>query len=166
MGWARPPTLARNCAGYDRVLVRRPLAALIACVALAACSQEDESTPTGCLAGEDEVLAALGSAPGRVSVEGTPLSECLSDTTDGGELQEVGAAYVEAASRLADRAAADPEGDAALQLGYLLGAVKRSEAGTQGVGYELGRRLAAEAARVEEGSEAFERGRRAGTSGG
>ena len=98
-----------------------------------------------------------------MTLDGTPLSECLSDTTDGGELQEVGAAYVDAASTLADRAAADPEGDAALQLGYLLGAVKRSEAGAQGVGYELGRRLQAEAARVPDGSAAFARGRRAGT---
>ena len=94
------------------------------------------------------------------------ISRCLSDTIDGGELQEVGAAYVAAASRLADRAAADPEGDAALQLGYLLGAVKRSETGAQGVGYELGRRLQAEAAAVSDRSKAFARGERAGSEGG
>lgn len=139
---------------------------LIACLALVACSREDESTPAGCLAGDDAVLAALESAPKPVELEGTPLSECLSDTTDGGELQEVGVAYVDAASKLAGRSAADPEGDAALQLGYLLGAVKRSEAGAQGVGYELGRRLQAEAARVPAGSSAFARGRRAGAEGG
>jgi hypothetical protein len=135
-------------------------------MAFAACSQEDEATPTGCLAGQEALLTALESAPMDVTLEGTPISECLSDTTDGGELQEVGAAYVEAASALADRAEREPEGGAALQLGYLVGAVKRSEAGAQGVGYELGRRLRAEAARVEDGSEAFARGRRAGAEGG
>ena len=146
--------------------MRRPLVALIACLAFAACSQEDESTPAGCLAGRDAVLEALEAAPEPVTLDGTPLSECLSDTTDGGELQEVGAAYVDAASMLADRAEAQPDGTATLQLGYLLGAVKRSEAGAQGVGYELGRRLQAEAARVPPGSAAFARGRRAGEEGG
>jgi hypothetical protein len=139
---------------------------LLVCLALPGCSKKDEETPAGCLAGGKAILQALESAPERVAVEGARLSECVSDTTDGGELQEVGAAYLEAAAKLADRAAADPEGDAALQLGYLLGAVKRSEAGAQGVGYELGRRLQAEAARVPDGSRALERGRRAGTKGG
>ena len=47
----------------------------------------------------------------------------------------MGAAYVEAAADAGATARpSDPEGDAALQLGYLLGAVKRSEAGAQGVG--------------------------------
>jgi hypothetical protein len=135
-------------------------------LALSACSREEESTPVGCLAGEETVLRALERAPGNVALEGTALSACLSDTTDGDALQSVGAAYLEAATTLADRAAAKPEGEAALRLGYLLGAVKRSEAGAQGVGYELGRRLQSEAARVREGSRAFARGERAGARGG
>lgn len=146
--------------------MRRPLVALTACLVFAACGQEDAATPNGCLGGQEALLDALSSAPDEVTLEGTPLSDCLSDTTDGGELEEIGTAYVGAASKLADRAAADPEGEAALQLGYLLGAVKRSEAGAQGVGYELGRRLQAESARVPDGSEAFARGRRAGAEGG
>ena len=141
--------------------------ALILCLlALSSCGEGDKSTPVGCLAGDEAVREALRSAPGEVAVEGTRLSACLSDTTDGGELQEVGVAYLEAAAALADQAAGDPEGEAALQLGYLLGAVKRSETGAQGVGYELGRRLRAEAARVPEGSKAFARGERAGSEGG
>ncbi len=139
---------------------------LLACFALPACSQDDDGIPAGCLAGDKAVLEALARAPGPVEVEGTPLSECVSDTSDGESLQAVGAAYLDAAAELADRAVDRPEGDAALQLGYLLGAVKRSEAGAQGVGYELGRRLEAEAARVPEGSRALAGGRRAGTEGG
>ena len=143
-------------------------AALILCIlALSSCGrEEDDPTPAACRAGEAAVLRALEAAPDRVVVDGTPLSDCLEDTTDGGALQEIGAAYVDAAATLADRAAEDREGDAALQLGYLIGALKRSEAGAQGVGYELGRRLGAEAARVRAGSDAFARGRRAGATGG
>ena len=143
----------------------RSAAVILCLLALSACSREDESTPVGCLAGDDEVLRALERAPGAVALDGTPLSACLGDTTDGDALQSVGAAYLDAATALADRAAREPEGEAALRLGYLLGAVKRSEAGAQGVGYELGRRLRSEAARVE-GSKAFARGERAGASGG
>jgi len=139
---------------------------MLCLLALSACGREDEATPAGCLAGDRAVLAALESAPGRVVLEGTPLSACLDDTTDGNALQAVGTAYLDAASSLADRAASDPEGRAAVQLGYLLGAVKRSEEGAQGVGYELGRRLQSEAARVAEGSKAYERGRLAGIEGG
>ena len=147
--------------------MRRSRVALIICLlATGGCAREEDTTPSGCLAGEAAVVGALAAAPDRVRIEGTPLSACLRDTTDGGELQEVGAAYLEAASALADRAAGDPEGDAALQLGYLLGAVERSETGAQGVGYELARRLRAEAGRVARGSRAFARGRRAGSDGG
>lgn len=148
--------------------VRRLPAALFLCLlALSSCGRgEDEPTPAACRGGEAAVLRALEAAPDRVALDETPLSACLGDTTDGGALQEIGAAYVDAAATLADRAAEDREGEAALQLGYLIGAVKRSEAGAQGVGYELGRRLGAEAARVRDGSEAFARGRRAGAAGG
>ena len=146
--------------------MRRCAAAILCLLAFSACSREDESTPAGCLAGDQAVLRALERAPTKVVLEGTSLSACLSDTTDGDALQSVGAAYLDAATALADRAVEEPEGAAALQLGYLIGAVKRSEAGAQGVGYELGRRLRAEAARVDEGSEAFARGERAGASGG
>lgn len=148
--------------------VRRLPAALFLCLlALSSCGRgEDEPTPAACRAGEAAVLRALEAAPDRVALDETPLSACLGDTTDGGALQEIGAAYVDAAATLADRAAEDREGEAALQLGYLVGAVKRSEAGAQGVGYELGRRLGAEAARVRGGSDAFARGRRAGAAGG
>ena len=146
--------------------MRRSAAAILCLLALSACSREDESTPAGCLAGEDAVLRALERAPGEVSLGGARLSACLSDTTDGDALQSVGAAYLDAATSLADRAVANPDSEAALQLGYLLGAVKRSEAGAQGVGYELGRRLQSEATRLPERSKAYERGLRAGTEGG
>lgn len=95
-------------------------------------------------------------------VDGTPLSECLSDTTDGGTLQDLGRAYVTVAIDLADDAGRHSEGRASMELGYLLGTMERSKVGAQGVGYELERRVRAELARVDTGSRAFQRGRRAG----
>lgn len=132
-------------------------------LALSACSrEEDKPTASGCRAGADSVRAALREAPAAVTVDGTPLSECLADTTDGGALQDIGQAYVAVAIDLADSATGDPEGRAALELGYLLGTMDRSRAGAQGVGYELRRRVRAEAARIDPESGAFRRGLRAG----
>jgi hypothetical protein len=145
--------------------VRKGITLIVCAVALAGagCARQDpSSTPEGCRAGPGEVRRALASAPGEVRVAGTPISKCLGDTSDGGDLTAVGSSYVYVAAHLADRAAARPEGPEALQLGYLLGAIKRSEHGAQGVGYELGRRLEAEAQRVPARSRALRRGRRAG----
>jgi hypothetical protein len=137
------------------------IACLVTLLAAGCARKEDNGTPAGCSAGEDAVVRALAKAPGDVRVEGTRLSSCLTDTSDGGELTAVGSSYVSAAVRLADAAVKDPEGDAALQLGYLLGAVKRSERGSQGVGTELERRMESEATRLPH-SRALARGRRAG----
>ena len=67
-------------------------------------------------------------------MDGTLLSECLDDTTSGGELENVGATYLAVATDLAAAAAGEPEGEEATQLGFLVGALRRSEAGAQGVG--------------------------------
>ena len=105
---------------------------------------------------------ALESAPRDVSMDGVLLSECLDDTTSGGELQEVGVAYVEVASDLAAAAVRDPEGPGATQLGFLVGALRRGEAGAQGVGAELKRRVEQELSEVDTQSSAFRRGVAAG----
>jgi len=117
-----------------------------------------------CRQGPDAVRAALRKAPRPVTLDGTPLSDCIMDTTSGGALQEVGEAYITVASELADGAARHPDGAAALRLGYLMGAFERSRAGAQGVGYELGRRLRSEVRRAHVHSPAFKRGERTGRS--
>jgi hypothetical protein len=126
------------------------------------CSDEEETVPAACRQGPAAVRAALRDAPGRVTLDGTPLSACIKDTTAGGVLQEVGEGYLTAASDLADAALRDPNGPSAVQLGYLLGAYERSRAGAQGVGYELGRRLRSEVSRANLFSLAFRRGEQAG----
>ena len=137
---------------------------LVAALLLASgCAQEqDEGVPVGCREGASALNEALREAPGRVTLGGTPLSECIKDSSGGGDLQEVGQAYIYVAARLADAAAEDPDGAQALQLGYLMGSLKRGSAGAQGVGYELTRRMRAELSRVDSSSPAFRRGERAG----
>ncbi len=74
----------------------------------------------------------------------------------------MGTGFVTAAQRLADRAEREPGGPAAVQLGYLVGAVRRGSLPDQGLAYELVRRIEGEAARADRRSAAFRRGLRAG----
>lgn len=138
------------------------LAVLLSALILPGCSGQEETVPVSCRQGPDAVRSALDAAPGRVTLDGTPLSACIKDTTAGGVLQEVGEAYLTVASELADEAARDPHGAAAVRLGYLMGAYERGRSGAQGVGYELGRRLRSEVSRASLRSPEFRRGQRAG----
>ena len=143
-------------------------AALLAAVLLAACSREEPpELPPACRgAGPAEVRAALAGAPGEVTVEGTRLSQCISGARDSADLQHVGAVYLAVATELAPPARVRPEGPAATQLGYLIGAVERGSQGAQGVHYEMVRRLEQEAHGLESRSAAFRAGKRAGRSSG
>jgi hypothetical protein len=141
----------------------RAIAALLVAAALAGCSREEEPTlPASCLLGPDEVRSALASAPGEVRVEGTRMSECVSQASDPGDIQTVGATYLAVAEALAPRARAEPQGAEARQLGYLVGAVRKGARRTQGYNLEIVRRLEQEAAAVERRSRAFREGERAG----
>ncbi len=150
---------------YDR-RVRRHLAALLllaGALVPSGCSEDDDDgVPLSCRQGSTALSEALREAPGRVTLGGTPLSACIKDTAGGGELRDVGQAYVYVAARLADAAAEDPDGAAAVQLGYLMGAFERGRVGAQGVGHELARRMRSELLRVDVSSPAFKRGERAG----
>jgi hypothetical protein len=146
--------------------VRRRFAALLLLAGAllpSGCSEgDDEGVPISCREGSTALSEALREAPGRVTLGGTPLSACIKDTIGGGELRDVGQAYVYVAARLADDAAEDPDGAAALRLGYLMGALERGRVGAQGVGAELARRMRSELLRVDVRSPAFKRGERAG----
>ena len=135
---------------------------LCALVAVPACGDEEERPAAACTVSPDAVVSALRAAPGEVRVGGVRLSSCLTEGSESDDLQRVGTAYVEAAALLARRAARRPEGDAALRLGYLVGAVRRGGSRTDGVHSELIRRLDQE--RLS--SAAFRRGERAGLSSG
>ncbi len=103
----------------------------------------------GCTASPESIIATLGTAPGPVVLEdGSPLSRCVTDGTDEGELQTVGIAFSRAAERLRDTAETDPV--AALRLGYLVGVTQKGAARTNGVMAELVRRIEIVAGRTSD----------------
>lgn len=125
--------------------MRARLAIGVACLGgilfVAGCGSSD-STPTACLLGANAYLDALRTAPNEVKLDGqTPISDCVVKNQQGGDLAAVGTAMVKAATKLNAEATADPGNDANFQLGYLLGAVKRGAADTNGIHTELMRRL-------------------------
>ena len=139
-------------------------------LAMAGCAGQaaDEPLPAGCGSGQQAVEAALRAAPRPVRLEGIPLSECFDPKSDGAELQSVGVTFVGAATSLADRARVQPEGEAATQLGYLIGAMRRGAGRTQaqGIHTELVRRVEQELTLVDPDSRALRVGEQAGARSG
>lgn len=116
---------------------------LILAALLAGCgSAKDDSTPVACLEGSGAYMKALAAAPGEATLaDGTPISECLAENQQGGDLATVGEAMIETATKLNAEARAEPGGPAAIRLGYLLGAAERGASETEGIHTELVRRL-------------------------
>jgi hypothetical protein len=135
-------------------------------LALAGCARQDRepSLPLACSAGPEAVQAALEAAPRPVRIDGTPLSACLDARSDGADLQTVGTSLVGVAAELGGRAARRPESQAAVQLGYLVGAMQRAagRANAQGIHSELVRRVELELDPVGARSGAVDEGIRAG----
>jgi hypothetical protein len=118
------------------------LTCLTALVAAGCGSQGDDSTPVACLEGEAAYLAALRAAPGEVKLAGeTPISECLAENQQAGDLATVGETLVSTSTKLNSEARAEPGGDANIQLGYLIGAAQRGAEKTEGIHSDLIRRL-------------------------
>jgi hypothetical protein len=152
-----------------------PIAAALMALAFAAgCGSTDEGTPAACLRGGPAYVKALEVAPGQVVLaEGVAISDCLTQNQSGGDLATVGGSLVAAATKLNSEARANPGGPAAVELGYLVGAVSRGASDTQGIHTELVRRLAAAARYSPENRPlppavlaAYRRGFDAGRSGG
>ncbi len=162
-----PPTRVRTPRGpaaYDlRVRLRALLVLCASAASLAGCGrQEPTAVDPACREGSGTMLRALRRAPAPVTVAGKPLSTCLRDAGDGGDLRDVGIGYLDAAAALATAAEREPDGPEALRLGYLVGAAHRGASSDQGPASELVRRLDTEATRADRGSPAYRRGERAG----
>jgi hypothetical protein len=119
----------------------------VACVlallagAFAACAGRTPPAEACIQAQAADVLQALTHAPGHVVLsDGTPLSQCVRRTIDDSRLQTLGAALTAAADTLAQRMRASD--DAALQLGFLIGAADRGAAQAAGLQEELAHRIA------------------------
>jgi hypothetical protein len=129
-------------------VLKRVAAALLvgAIIVIAGCDNgEDDQAPVACVRGidldarVDTYLRALQSAPGSVRLEGNvPISSCLVADQAAASLGDVGEAMVVAATKLNNEARRDPGGPAALELGYLLGAVSK---GADSIHTDLVRRL-------------------------
>lgn len=130
-------------------------------IIIALAKPEEREMPAGCRAGAAAVRTALLAAPRPVTVEGARLSQCLTRSSESGDVQQISVDFLEVAAMLSDRARVEPEDPAALQLGYLLGAVARGASRTQGIHENMKNRLEQEAQGLE-GSRALRRGERAG----
>lgn len=115
----------------------------LACLIAAGCgSRQDEATPVACLEGPATYEKALAAAPGEVRLGGeTPISDCLAENQEAGDLAQVGEAMVTVATKLSSEARAEPGGQANLELGYLLGAAQRGAEASEGIHSDLVRRL-------------------------
>jgi hypothetical protein len=118
------------------------LACLLALLAAGCGNQKDDSTPVACLEPEGVWREALRAAPAAVRLDGeTPISACLAENQQAGDLANVGETMVTLATKLNLEARADPGGEANLELGYLLGAAERGAEKTEGIHADLIRRL-------------------------
>lgn len=114
-------------------------------LALSGCGDR-RRLPKACTDGPRAVAVALRQAPRAVALyDGTRLSACVSRARYQGELQGVGLSLNSAGAALARGV---PHSDAAaLQLGYLIGAVRRGAGESNGLAGELAHRIAQYGAR-------------------
>jgi hypothetical protein len=67
-----------------------------------------------------------------------PLDHCFQHAASAADVQTVGATVIETTQQLADRVRKAPHSHAAVELGYLVGVVRKD---ANGVHYETGRRV-------------------------
>jgi hypothetical protein len=149
---------ASDTSGVRKALILSGIAVLAGCG-----GHGGEKLPASCSEGPEAVLKALAAAPAAVRLDGVAISHCFNRNASADDVQIVGSSLVPAAQQLGDRAAAQPEGPAALQLGYLLAAARRGAA-RNGLADDLVRRLEQEEGSLPGRSRAFERGLRAGSA--
>jgi hypothetical protein len=121
---------------------RPPALFVVIAVLLGACGDtEPPPVPASCTGDAVVVVRALERVPAAVELpDGAQISDCLRHAHSDAELQNVGVTLAATAEALEARAL-DGDAEAALQLGYLIGAVRVGAKSTSGVGAELVRRL-------------------------
>jgi hypothetical protein len=116
--------------------------ALSAATATAACGGADPPRQDpACIAPASTIERALSHAPAPVTLEsGTRLSDCIARARSDADLQNTGLVLTRVADDLAARAQRG-DAQAALGLGYLVGAARRGAAHTNGIHAELQHRM-------------------------
>ena len=146
---------------------RTGVVCVLALLALGGCGDRTPPAQACIQAQPADVLQALTRAPRAVALaDGTLLSQCVRRTIDDGRLQALGATLTAAADELARRMRASDA--AAVQLGFLIGAVDRGAEQAAGLQDELANRIAGTAAGLGDGPRRalLLRGRAEGRSGG
>jgi hypothetical protein len=116
------------------------LPTFVVALAAAGCGEEDQPLPAACVSGPSPAVRALDTAPGPVRLAGgTKLSSCVERARSDADIQTVGTVLTRTADALADTMARSD--GAALQLGYLIGAVRKGARHTNGIHQELVRRV-------------------------
>jgi hypothetical protein len=141
----------------------RTSAALFVCALVAGCGNHDVVVSADCTEGVGPVTAALAHAPGEVRIRGNVLiSDCFQPAASPADVQTLGAIMIETAHGLAERVRKAPHAHAAVELGYLTGAVRRGAHTDGGVHYETERRIEQELVGLPIGTPEFRRGLAAG----
>jgi len=123
---------------------RRAFALAAAAAALGAaaggCGNDDRPLPAACVTDVKPIARALARAPAAVRLQDdTKLSTCVERARSEADIQTVGTAFTRVADQLATQLPASDR--AAVQLGYLIGAVRKGAAHTSGIHAELVRRM-------------------------
>ncbi len=146
---------------------RHAAVVLQAVVLLAAgCGNKDVVVPAACLDGAG-LRSALSQAPRDVRLGGhVRISECFKHAAGSADVQNLGSMVLATTQELAARVRRAPHSHAAVELGYLVGAVRRGARTDGGVHYESERRMEQELGGLPTETPEYRRGLRAGSRSG
>jgi hypothetical protein len=125
--------------------------AVLLVVLLAGCGNHDVTVAPECT----ESVAVMKAALARSA----PLAQCFQHAASSADVQTLGGIVIETTHQLADQVRKAPHSRAAVELGYLVGVVRRN---ATGVHYETGRRVEQELIGVPIHTPEFRRGLAAG----
>lgn len=107
---------------------------------IASCGAQHVAAPTLCVSDPAPIQRALARAPAPVRlIDGSSIATCVARASSSDQLEGLGATLTHVADDLAVRAVGSD--GPAVQLGYLIGAVRRGGAHSNGVDAELIRRV-------------------------
>jgi hypothetical protein len=151
---------AADFCSYDRGIKWRALALA---AFIAGCGNHDVVVAPDCTEGVRPVAEALAHAPGDVRIRGNVLiSHCFQPAASPADVQSLGALFIEVTHGLAEQVRRAPRSHSAVELGFLIGAVRKGAHTDGGVHYETERRIEQELVGLPTGTPQFRLGLAAG----